>query len=83
MKNVVHFLLIKIILMLYLAKKKKICYNIKNDEKGYLIEGVYLTEFSMAQRILSFGANCILLEPQELKAKIVDKIKEMRKNYGC
>ena len=32
--------------------------------------------------VLSFGAKCILLEPQELKNKIIEKIKEMRKNYG-
>lgn len=52
-------------------------------ETGFIVEAEYYNDFIAIQRILSFGANCILLEPQELKVKIIDKIKEMRKNYGC
>lgn len=52
-------------------------------DEGFLVEAEYYNDFIAIQRILSFGANCILLEPYGLKDKIIEKIKEMRKNYGC
>ena len=55
---------------------------LKIYENGYLIEGVYLTEFSMAQRMLSFGEKCTIIEPENCKEIIIKKLKEMRGVYG-
>ena len=33
------------------------------------------------QRVLSFGKNCTVLEPDKFKAKLIEKIKEMRNIY--
>ncbi|MBQ7764351.1 hypothetical protein IJ384_03160 [bacterium] len=52
----------------------------KTDE-GYIIEGTYHNEFLAIQRVLSFGARCIVLSPTEFRNTIVEKIKEMRKIY--
>lgn len=49
--------------------------------EGHLIEGVYHNEFIAAQRVLSFGTRCIVVEPEDFKQKIIQKIKEMRRNY--
>ena len=56
---------------------------IETLENGYLIEAEFYNDFLAIQRILSFGANCVVLEPQEIKDKIIEKIREMRKTYGC
>lgn len=51
--------------------------------EGFLVEAEYFNDFIAIQRILSFGPNCIILEPQEIKNKIIEKIKDMKKTYGC
>ena len=48
---------------------------------GYVVEGTYHNEFVAIQRVLSFGANCIVLEPADFKNTVIEKIKEMRKIY--
>ena len=48
-----------------------------------VIRGIYHNEFLATQRIMSFGAKCVVLEPLEFKNSIIEKIKEMRKTYGC
>lgn len=48
----------------------------------YIIEGVYYNEFYATQRILSFGKNCKVIEPDDFKKHIISKIKEMRGIYG-
>lgn len=53
-----------------------------SDKDGYIVEGYYYNEFLAIQRMLSFGKNCTVLEPIELREKIVEKLKEMRKVYG-
>lgn len=50
---------------------------------GYIVEGAYHNEFIAMQRVLALGARCIILEPIEFKNNVINKIKEMRKNYEC
>lgn len=54
---------------------------------GYIVEGVYHNDFIATQRVLSLGARCIVLEPQDFKNSVIEKVKEMRKTYeyksGC
>lgn len=54
---------------------------IDKTDAGYIIEGTYHNDFIATQRMLSFGARCIVMEPTEFKDKIVELIKEMRKKY--
>lgn len=49
---------------------------------GYVIEGNYYNKFIAVQRILSFGSNCTVLEPQDFKLNVVRILKDMRKNYN-
>ena len=55
---------------------------IEQTENSYLIEGYYYNEFLALQRMLSFGANCTVIEPQNFREKIIEKLKEMRDIYG-
>lgn len=55
---------------------------VETKENGYLIEGKYHNEFVAIQRLLSFGASATVLEPQEIKTKIIQKLKDMRENYN-
>ena len=49
---------------------------------GYQYEGEYHNDFVAVQRMLSFGSNCTVLEPQAIREKIIEKLKNMRKNYN-
>lgn len=55
---------------------------IETLEDGCIIEGKYYNDFLAIQRILSFGANCTVLEPQEFKETIIEKLKNMRDVYN-
>ena len=55
---------------------------VESNENGLLVEGRYHNEFVAMQRILSFGANAVVIEPAEFRADVVQKLKEMRKNYN-
>ena len=46
-----------------------------------IVEGVYFNKFLCIQRMLSFCANCTVLEPLEIKNKIIELLQEMRKIY--
>lgn len=48
----------------------------------YLVEAIYYNEFLATQRILSFGINCKVIEPEDFKDRIISKIKEMKEVYG-
>ena len=48
----------------------------------FVIEGHYHNEFLAVQRILSFGAKCVVTQPAEFKNTIITKLKEMRESYG-
>ena len=52
------------------------------DENGYIIEGEYHNDFIAIQRILSFGADCTVLEPENFKKKIIEKLKSIRREYN-
>ena len=54
-----------------------------NIEAGCVVEGSYHNDFLAMQRVLSFGARCVVLEPIEFKNSIIEKIREMRKVYEC
>lgn len=54
---------------------------IETKENGYIIEGKYYADFIATQRVLSLGANCVVLEPVEFRNSVVNKVKEMRKIY--
>lgn len=50
-------------------------------ENGFLVEGFYHNDFLAAQRVLSFGSNCTVVEPEGFKINVINKIKEMKKVY--
>ena len=52
------------------------------NPSGYLIEGEYYNEFWATQRILSFGSNCTVIEPENFRNKIIDVLKRIRKVYN-
>ena len=51
-------------------------------EHGFVIEGKYHNEFYATQRILSFGSNCTVIEPECFKEKIIEILKKMREIYN-
>ena len=51
-------------------------------EKGFLIEGNYYNEFLAYQRILSFGSDCTVIEPNDFKENIILKLKRMKEIYN-
>lgn len=55
---------------------------VENEDNLYTVEGHYHNDFIAAQRILSFGSRCVVLEPVEFKNTIINKLKEMRETYG-
>ena len=55
---------------------------VEKENEGLIIEGSYYNEFIATQRILSFGSDCVVIEPLEFKNHIVEKIKEMKNTYG-
>lgn len=56
---------------------------VEETEAGTLIEAYYHNKFLAMQRVLSFGANCTVIEPDEFKNYIIETIKEMRNTYEC
>ena len=55
---------------------------IETTDDGIIVEGKYYNDFIAAQRILSFGANCIVYEPEDFKQDIIQKLKSMRRVYN-
>ena len=53
-----------------------------NLDEGFIIEGEYYNEFIALQRILSFGNNCIVIEPNNFKEKIIDSLKKIKEIYN-
>ena len=53
-----------------------------NITEGFIIEGKYHNEFLAIQRILSFGARCTVIEPDDFKEKIIDSLKKMKEIYN-
>ena len=55
---------------------------ISYDESGYTIQGDYHNDFVAIQRILSFGANCTVIAPNDFKNKVIKKLKSMKEVYN-
>ena len=54
---------------------------LNTDDNIAYIKGVYYTDFIALQRILSFGSDCVILSPSELKRVLLDRLHSMRKQY--
>ena len=63
-----------------LEENEKIIEITKEDK--YIIEGSYHNEFYATQRILSFGSDCTVIEPEEFKNRIIELLKKMRNIYN-
>lgn len=55
---------------------------LEENREYAIIEGRYFNEFIAIQRMLSFGPDCIVMHPQEIKSQIIQKLKDMREVYG-
>lgn len=55
---------------------------LETNDKGYVVEGVYYNDFIAMQRILSFGSECTVLEPEDFRIDIIEKLKLMRGVYN-
>jgi len=54
---------------------------LQQDKNGYVIEAEIKSEFKILQRILSFGSDCDVIEPDDFKRKIADKLRKIRERY--
>ena len=45
------------------------------------IEGRYYNSFIAIQRVLSFGSDCTVVEPEDIKELVIEKLLEMRELY--
>lgn len=55
---------------------------VETTSDALVIEGRYYNDFIAMQRMLSFGKDCIVLEPVEMKELIIEKLLEMKELYG-
>ena len=55
---------------------------ISATDDGYIIEGKYHNEFLAIQRLLSFGADCTVLEPEKIRQEIINKLLSIREIYN-
>lgn len=51
-------------------------------DDGYIIEGIYHNEFMAIQRLLSFGSDCTVLEPENIKQDVIKKLLSIREIYN-
>ena len=51
-------------------------------EKGFWVEGSYYNEFLAYQRILSFGADCTVIEPEDFKDGVIKRLEKMKEIYN-
>ena len=55
---------------------------IESTDDYVLIRGRYFNDFIGIQRMLGFGSDCVVIEPDNIKSEVVKKLKEMRALYG-
>lgn len=55
---------------------------VEKKEKNYIVQGSFYNEFLATQRILSFGAKCVVISPLEFRDSIINKLKEMKEVYN-
>ena len=60
---------------------EKIINEKPDDEYPLKIEVLVKDKFNFIQRILSYGTDCRLLEPQNLKTEVINLLKQMKGNY--
>ena len=71
----------------FLLKKSSIAdieeneHVISETPEGKIILGSYYNDFLAMQRILSFGADCVVLEPESFRENVIAKLKSMRSVY--
>ena len=73
----------------YVLNKKLLPYFLPDEvekiidltEEYIVVESEILTEFYFIQKILSYGSACIWVEDKELREKIIEKLKDVRKIY--
>ena len=51
--------------------------------EGFVICGKYHNSFFAMQRVLSFGAKCTVLEPEDFRNSVIEIIKRMRDSYNA
>ena len=54
---------------------------ISTDGDTATVKGSYYTDFIAMQRVLFFGADCVVESPIELKENLVEKLRSMRQQY--
>ena len=54
----------------------------KKGDDYIIAAGRYYDNFTGIQRMLSFGLNCAVLEPKEIKTEVINKLREMKGLYG-
>lgn len=47
-----------------------------------IVAGRYYNDFIAIQRVLSFGEDCVVIEPIEIRERIIEKLLEMKELYG-
>ncbi|MCR5261217.1 MAG: WYL domain-containing protein [Candidatus Gastranaerophilales bacterium] len=75
--------------VIYRLNKYAVPYFFKSDDetilmqnsKGCIVEAEVKSEFKIIQRILSFGSDCDVIEPDDFKQKIADKLRKIRARY--
>jgi hypothetical protein len=53
-----------------------------DKSNGFVICGKYHNRFIAVQRILSFGAKCTIIEPEDFKEHIIQVLKKMKEVYN-
>lgn len=54
---------------------------IEEKESSIIVEGTYYTEFIALQRLLYLNSDCVIIEPQSIKNKLIEKLQKMRSLY--
>ena len=60
---------------------EKIIEENPDNEYPYTIETRVNNDFNFVQRLLSYGSDCVLLEPEELKVQLLESIKKIKEQY--
>lgn len=55
---------------------------VETKDDTLIVEGRYYNDFLAIQRMLSFGQDCVVVEPIEMKERIIEKLLEMKELYG-
>lgn len=66
----------------YSLEKNETIIETLGDGDDVIIEGRYYNDFIALQRILSFGDDCIVIEPIEMRECVIEKLLEIKELYG-